>query len=93
MLRFGQVLFTTPHLLLCLFALIDIREQDIPTDNPIVGITLRTSAYVEPAVHAIGSTVPSFNIKRLPGFDRAPIRVDHTRTIIGMVGVADGPIL
>jgi hypothetical protein len=62
MLRFGEVLFTTPHLLLCLFALIDIRDQGIPTDNPILGITLRTSAYVEPAVHAIGAAATILNI-------------------------------
>ena len=39
------------------------------------------------------STATMLNIKRLPGFDRAPIGVDHARKVIGMDSVAGGPIL
>src|ERR1700733_6667938 len=37
-------------------ALVDVRPQGIPTNNAAFGITLGTSAYVEPTVQAIGST-------------------------------------
>ena len=87
------MLFTLTQCLFRAPSLIDIRHQVVPTDDATVGITLRTTPHMEPAVHTIGATVPRFNIKWLPGFDRAPIRVDHARKIIGMVSVADAPIL
>ncbi len=92
-LCFGQVGFAAAQLLFCFFAVVDIRHQVIPADNAAFGVTLRTTSYVEPTVHAIGSTATILNIKRLPGFDRVPIGVDHAMKVIRMNVVAGVPIL
>src|SRR5229473_3955273 len=78
--------------LFSLLAVVDIRNQVIPTNNAPFGITLRTRSKVEPTVHSIGSTATSLHIARLPSFDRPLIGVDHARKVIRMDGVAGGPI-
>src|SRR5260370_33368258 len=67
-LCFGQVGFAAAKFLFCFFAVVDIRHQVIPTDNAAFRVTLRTTSYVEPTVHAIGSPATILNIKRLPSF-------------------------
>jgi hypothetical protein len=69
----GKAIYKLPQfplvlleLLLSSLALLDIRHQIVPTDNAIFGISLRTSSYVDPTVHAIGSMVTYLIIRRLP---------------------------
>src|SRR6266853_2428449 len=92
-LRFGQVGCAAMQFFFCFFALVDIRNQVIPTNNAPFGITLRTRSKVEPTVHSIGSTATSLQITRLPSCDGPPIGFDHARKVIRMDGVAGGPIL
>jgi hypothetical protein len=48
---------------------------------------------MEPAVDAIGSTIASFAIKRLPGFDRVLVGIDCAGTVVRVVSVADRSVL
>ncbi len=51
------------------------------------------SARLEPAVHTIRTPLAKLKHIRLPGFDRAPPRVDHARKVLRMDSVASVPIL
>jgi len=52
MLRFGEVLFTTPHLLRCLLALIDVRLHNEPTEDAACGCPSVLTAHVRATVAA-----------------------------------------
>src|SRR5882724_10368708 len=59
------------QLLMCFLALINIRNQVIPTDDTAFRVSQWKAAYVEPAVYSIGAADTVFNLVRIPGFNRA----------------------
>jgi hypothetical protein len=69
MLRFGEVLFTTPHLLRCLLALVDIRLHDEPTEEAAFRIPHRETLRMEPSVDAIRAPLPELAVVRLTAHD------------------------
>jgi len=69
MLRFGEALFTTPHLLLCLLALIDIRLQNEPTEDAAFRIPHRETLRMEPSVDAIRAPLAELDVVRLTALD------------------------
>jgi hypothetical protein len=55
-LRFEQIGFAPPQLLLRLLACIDVRQQDVPMDDATLGVAKRETAQLEPPILAIGPT-------------------------------------
>src|SRR6266446_4503519 len=92
-LRFGQVGFAAAQFLFCFLAVVNVSQQEIPACDPTFRVSQGETACLEPAVHAIGSTLTKVIRIRLPGFDRVPPRVEQARKVIRMNGVAGGPIL
>src|SRR5216684_2784354 len=82
-----------PEFLLCPLSLVKIIQQRLPHGDTTFRVSRGESARLEPAVHSIGTPLAELKIVRLPGFDRAPPRVDHARKVIRMDGVAGGPVL
>src|ERR1035438_361838 len=83
-LRFKQIRFTLPELYICIFALINIRKQDIPADNTTFLILQWEPAYVEPAVNSVRTKNAVLDVVRKPGLYRAtPLRYNE-RTIFLM---------
>ncbi len=77
-LPLSQESLTTLQLLMCFPALINIRDQVIPTDDTAFRVSYWKAAYVEPAVNTIGAADTVFNVVRIPGFYRAvPPRHHH----------------
>src|SRR5215813_4223620 len=73
----AQALLVRTKSLLRSLALVDVRQQVIPTYNATVVVPLRKTARLKPAVHTIGSTKTMLNIIRLAGFYSAlPLRYD-----------------
>jgi hypothetical protein len=77
----------------CLFALVNIRKQDVPADDATFGVPHGESANLEPAVYAIG---PTDSVRRvisrwMSGFNRAFPRGQHARKVIAMNSVGAGP--
>src|SRR5229473_7748704 len=70
-LPLSQESLTTLQLLMCFPALINIRDQVIPTDDTAFRVSYWKAAYVEPAVGTIGTADTVFNVVRIPGFYRA----------------------
>src|SRR5258705_3253197 len=92
-LCFGQEGSTASQFLFCFLAVVNVSQQHVPAGDTTFRVSGGKGARVEPAVDAIGTSLAEFKIMRLPGFDRAPPRVDHARKVIRMDGVAGGPIL
>jgi hypothetical protein len=69
MLRFGEVVFTTPDLLRCLLALIDVRLHNEPTDDAAFRIPHRETMRMEPSVDAIRAPLPELDVVRLTALD------------------------
>src|SRR6266436_9093726 len=67
------------QLLMCFLALINIRNQVIPTDDTAFRVSQWKAAYVEPAVYSIGAPDTVFNVVRMPGLYRAGPPRDHQR--------------
>src|SRR4051812_25621475 len=67
---------------MCFPALINIRNQVIPTDDTAFRVSQWKAAYVEPAVDTIGAPDTVFNVVGMPGFYRAdPPRLHHRQII------------
>src|SRR5580658_8053554 len=64
--------------------LINIRYQDIPTDDTAFRVSRRQAAYHEPAVDAVSAKDPVFNVIRIPGFYRVPPPRRHQLGFIRM---------
>src|ERR1700683_1699221 len=78
LLPLGQESFATLQLLMGFLALIDVRNQDIPTDDTAFRVSRWQAAYHEPAVDAVGAKDTVFDIIRVPGFYRVdPARRHH----------------
>ena len=92
-LRFGQVGFAAEQFLFCFFAVVNVSQQHVPAGDATFRVSHGERARLEPAVHAVGSTLTKLILIRLPGFDRAPPHVDYARKVIRMDGIAGGPIL
>src|SRR5712692_2272066 len=54
----AQTLLIRPESVLSALSVVDIRQQVIPADDPPLGIALRETARLEPAIDAIGPTEP-----------------------------------
>src|SRR6266478_2509130 len=92
-LRFGQVGFAAAQFLFCFFAVVNVSQQEIPARDTTFRVSQGKTACLEPAVHAVGSTLTKLIRIRLPGFDRVLPRVEQARKVTRMDGVAGGPIL
>ena len=92
-LRFSQERFAALQLLLSVLPVVNVSQQHVPAGDTTFRVSRGESARLEPAVRAIGPTLTMLILIRLPGFDRAPPRIDHARKVIRMDSVADGPIL
>jgi len=69
MLRFGEGLFTTPHLLRRLLALVDIRLHNEPTEDAAFRNPHRETLRMEPSVDAICAPLPELAVVRLTALD------------------------
>src|SRR5258707_2033848 len=65
--------------------------QNMPADDSSFGVPLGESAYMEPAVYAIGTTETVLRVIWMPSFDRAFPRGQHARNVIRMCNAGDGP--
>src|SRR4030095_11758279 len=70
-LRFRQVGFAPPELLLGLFARLDVCQQDIPSSDCALRVPKWPPARVKPAEHAVGPAYPNFKVARRPCLERA----------------------
>ncbi len=75
----------------CLFALIDISKQDVPTDDATFRVPHGKSTNLKPTVNPIGTPATVLNVIGMPGFDRARERGEHAREVIRVNGVGRGP--
>jgi len=66
-LRFGQVGFAAAQFLFCFLAVVNVSQQEIPACDPTFRVSQGETACLEPAVHAIGSTLTKVIRIRLPG--------------------------
>src|ERR1700678_3227034 len=77
-LPFSEESFAALQLLMGFLALINVRNQDIPTDDTAFRVSRWQAAYHEPAVDAVGAKDTVFDIIRVPGFYRLePARRHH----------------
>src|ERR1700682_6196532 len=65
--------------------------QGIPADDTSFRVPQGESAYMEPAVYAVGTTDTVLRVIRIPGFDRAFPRGQHARKVITMNNVGGAP--
>src|ERR1700730_14963016 len=89
----AKILFARAHGFLSTLPVVNIRLQGIPADDASFRISPGESAYVEPAIYAIGTTDTVLRVIRTLGFDRASPRGQHARKVIGMNDVGGGPTL
>lgn len=74
-------------------AVVNVGQQHVPAGDTAFRVSCGESTSLEPAVHAVGAPLAKLENIRQPGFDRTPQRIDHARKVIGMDGIARGPIL
>src|SRR6516164_1839176 len=91
LLGMKQRRFTAAQLLFCLFAVLNINTQAIPTDDTTFRVSHGESANLEPAVYAIGTAATVLMVVGMPGFDRTPNGGDRTGKVIRMDDVAGSP--
>src|SRR5882724_4610440 len=65
----SQIAFSGPKGFLSAFAVVDIREQEIPADDLTLRISLRELANFKPTVYAVGPAHAVLNRLRLTGFN------------------------
>src|SRR5262245_43350743 len=74
-----KVLFTRSERFFGSLSVVDIGEQDVPAADKIFHVPHAKSAYLEPAVHAIGPPTTMFNVVGTSGLNGMRKRGDHAR--------------
>ena len=88
----AEVAFAGLQDLLSALAVVDVGDEKIPAGNYAVCIAHGTAAVVEPSIHSVYAAKTDFGVEGSSGRDRLRECGDLARTIIGMNGIAEGPI-
>src|SRR5215813_2580996 len=89
----ARIKFSRTQVFLRPLAIIDVRKEEIPRGYLAFRVSHRKTAHLEPSVDAISASAAVLNLVDLPRLDRLFARLNHTRKVVRMNGLDQGPVL